>query len=370
MNKIEAASRENTNNVKADNGCCGPSSSASAPKTTERIVGFLSGLKSVWAMMALTLFGVALFDPAQFLPVTGFATGAFLSTLPYIVVAVALIAGLKAAGAENSLADIFKGREYRMIVLAAFVGGLAPFCSCEVIPFIAGLIAAGVPLSAIMAFWLSSPLIDPASLLITAGALGWDFAIAKTGFAVFIGLFGGLTVAALRQQKMLLMPGRPGSAAASCRCGPALGSDKPAWKFWPEKERRQTFWHELSANGIFLTKWLAFAYLLEALLVTYVPASLIGSIVGGQGIFPIFLSALVGAPAYLNSFAAPPLVAGLMEQGMSSGAAMAFMIAGAVSSIPAMVGVYSLVRLEVFLAYVLLGFFGAVLSGLIFLAMT
>ncbi len=65
---------------------------------------------------------------------------------------------------------------------------------------------------------------------------------------------------------------------------------------------------------------------------------------------------------------APPLVAGLMEQGMSSGAAMAFMIAGAVSCIPAMVGVFSLVRLPVFMSYVLLGLVGAILSGLVFMA--
>ena len=54
-----------------------------------------------------------------------------------------MIAMLKASGAERTLAKIFEGREYRMIVLAALFGGLAPFCSCEVVPFVAGLIAAG-----------------------------------------------------------------------------------------------------------------------------------------------------------------------------------------------------------------------------------
>lgn len=81
-----------------------------------------------------------------------------------------------------------------MIVLAALVGGLAAFCSCQVIPFIAGLLALGVPISAVMAFWLCSPLGDPASLLVTPGALGWDFAIGKTVAAVFLGLFGGFGI--------------------------------------------------------------------------------------------------------------------------------------------------------------------------------
>ena len=43
---------------------------------------------------------------------------------------------------------------------------------------------------------------------------------------------------------------------------------------------------------------------------------------------------------------------------------MAFMIAGGVSSIPAMTAVFALVKRQVFAAYIALGFTGAVLSGL------
>jgi uncharacterized membrane protein YraQ (UPF0718 family) len=45
---------------------------------------------------------------------------------------------------------------------------------------------------------------------------------------------------------------------------------------------------------------------------------------------------------------------------------MAFIVAGAVSSIPAMTAVYALVRKRVFGLYVLLGFSGAVLSGFVY----
>jgi uncharacterized membrane protein YraQ (UPF0718 family) len=101
-------------------------------------------------------------------------------------------------------------------------------------------------------------------------------------------------------------------------------------------------------------------------LVTYVPADMIARVVGGEGVGTIVISALVGMPAYLNSYVAPPLLAGLMDQGMGAGAAMAFMIAGAVSSIPAMAAVWSLVKPPVFATYLGLGFTGAVLSGLLF----
>ena len=76
------------------------------------------------------------------------------------------------------------------------------------------------------------------------------------------------------------------------------------------------------------------------------------------------LGALVGAPAYLNGFAAVPLVAGLIDQGMSNGAAMSFVIAGGVSCIPAAIAVWALVKPRVFAAYVGLAITGAILAGL------
>jgi hypothetical protein len=156
-------------------------------------------------------------------------------------------------------------------------------------------------------------------------------------------------------------------SAGGC-CGRAPFKGKPVWRIWQEEPRRDVFRSELFENALFLVKWLVLAYVLEALLITYVPSSMIAGLVGGEGIVPIATAALVGMPAYLNSYVAPPLLAGLMEQGMGPGAAMAFMVAGAVSSVPAMAAVWALVHRGVFTAYLSLGITGAILSGLIFQA--
>ncbi|MCE8553123.1 permease [Ruegeria pomeroyi] len=321
-------------------------------------------LKTPWAVAAGLIGAVALLDPAQLVAVVRFATAALAGTAPYILFAVLLLAWLKATGAEVLVARAFEGRETRMILLAALFGGLAPFCSCEVIPFIAGLLALGAPLSAVMAFWLSSPLIDPPTLLITAGALGWPFAIGKAVAAVGLGLFGGFVVRALSAGGALSDPLRS-AKTRGCGCG-APKTTAPRWRFWTEPERTRVFRAEFLGNGVFLLKWMTLAYVIEALLVTYVPAQVIAGLVGGEGVVPIATAALVGMPAYLNSYVAPPLLAGLMEQGMTAGAAMAFMVAGAVSSIPAMAAVWSLVRPSVFALYLGLGLTGAVIAGLVF----
>ncbi|PCJ85892.1 MAG: permease [Hyphomicrobiales bacterium] len=322
-------------------------------------------LSTPWTVTFLVPILVAILDPANLSMIVEFAIRALLSTLPYIVFAVALIAYLKASGAQSMIARAFQGRENKMIVMAAIFGGLAPFCSCEVIPFIAGLLALGAPLSAVMAFWLSSPLIDPPTLLITAAALGWPFAVGKAVAAVSLGLMGGVVIKYVTRAGFLNHVTRA-AQSSGCGCGPDPFDGKPVWKFWVDSTRVTSFREEAIANGLFLIRWLALAYALEAILVNYMPAEWIAGVVGGEGIGPISMAALVGMPAYLNSYVAPALVSGLMEQGMSAGAAMSFMVAGSVSSVPAMAAVWSLVRPRVFALYLGLGISGAILSGVLF----
>lgn len=320
----------------------------------------------VWLIMLAVLAAIALAAPDDLGAVLDIAIGAFAGTLPYIVLAVGLVAGLKASGAEALIARAFEGRRTRMIFAAALIGGLAPFCSCQVIPFVAGLLALGAPVPAVMAFWLSSPLMDPATFLITAGALGWPFAIGKAVTAVSIGLMGGFGMAAMMRAGAFATPLRATAPIRRCGCGPSPFSGRPVWRFWTDPARRETFAAEARDNALFLIKWMALAYLLEGAMITFVPAEAVVSVVGGEGFRPIVLGALVGMPAYLNGYAAPPLLAALIAQGMSAGAAMAFLTAGAVSCIPAMAAVWSLVRVPVFVAYVAFGLVGAVLAGVIF----
>ncbi|MEL6315970.1 MAG: permease, partial [Pseudomonadota bacterium] len=126
---------------------------------------------------------------------------------------------------------------------------------------------------------------------------------------------------------------------------------------------REVFRDTTMENAMFLLKWLALAYVIEAMMLAYIPADLIATVLGGDGLGTIILGAVVGAPAYLNGYAAVPLVDALLQQGMSNGAAMSFMIAGGVSSIPAAIAVWALVKPRVFAAYLSLAITGAVIAG-------
>lgn len=318
----------------------------------------------VWAFALALPLVIALFDPGQAVETVRFAAKAFAHTAVFITFAVLAVGYLKATGAEVLLAKAFEGREIRMIGMAALLGGLSPFCSCEVIPFIAALLAVGAPLSAVMAFWLASPLMDPAMFLITAGTLGTDFAVAKTVFAVLLGAFGGATVYLLKTAPVFQDPLKAAPAKSCCGCGPSPFKGTPVWRFWGEADRRAVFGKTVLENALFLGKWLWIAYMFEALMLAYVPAEMIATVLGGSGFQPILLGALVGAPAYLNGYAAVPLIDALLAQGMAPGAAMSFVIAGGVSSIPAAIAVWALVKSRVFAAYLGIAMVGALVSGL------
>ena len=317
----------------------------------------------IWLIILAIPALIWILDPNQLRPIVSETLSSFGHTSIFIAFAVLAVAYLKASGAATMIARVFEGNEIRMIVFAAAFGGLSPFCSCEVIPFVAALLAVGAPLSAVMAFWLASPLMDPAMFLVTAGALGFDFAIAKTAAAVLIGMGGGFAVRALADTALYANPLKEQPAKSCCGCGPSPFEGKPNWTFWSEPERTRSFRETAIENALFLSKWLLFAYLLQALMISYVPAEWISGFLGGEGARPIIIGALIGAPAYLNGYAAVPLIAGMLEQGMSPGAAMSFVIAGGISCIPAAVAVWALVKPRVFASYLLLAIIGALLAG-------
>ncbi|SFJ91239.1 permease [Celeribacter neptunius] len=332
-------------------------------QTPPRLPQLWQKLDKALLFTGLMLLAVAAFDPGNLLPTLQFTLASLWKTAPFLLFAISATAYVQASGAETLLSKAFEGREVHMIMVAAVVGGISPFCSCQVIPFIAASLAVGVPLSAVMAFWLASPLMDPAMFFVTAGELGMDFAVAKTVAAVGIGLLGGFGVKLLGGTALFADPLKEFTKPSCCATSGLRG--KPEWRFWRDDNRIATFKSSFIKNLLFLGKWMLVAYALESVMLSYLPADMIASVMGGTGLQPILIGALVGAPAYLNGFAAVPLMSGLISQGMAQGAAMSFMVAGGISCIPAAVAVWALVKPRVFAAYIGFALIGAVLAGIL-----
>ncbi len=320
----------------------------------------------LWLGILALLALLAMLVPAQAAQTLGFTLRNLAGIAPFLLLSVTLAAYAGASGADNLIARAFSGSPARMVLVAALAGALSPFCSCGVIPLIAALLSMGVPLSAVMAFWLASPIMDPSMFVLTAGVLGTEFAVAKTLAAVGIGLLGGAVTHAAVQAGWLPAPLREGVGNGGCAGAKVRQARPVAWRFWREPARVAKFRQEALKTALFLFKWLTLAFVLESLMLAYVPGEWVAGAIGGSGIGAIATATLVGVPAYLNGYAALPLAGGLMAQGMDGGVAMAFLVAGGVTSLPAAIAVHALVRRRVFALYLGLSLGGAFLSGLLF----
>lgn len=115
-----------------------------------------------------------------------------------------------------------------------------------------------------------------------------------------------------------------------------------------------------------VAQFMALAFLLEGLITLYVPGDWITAALGADNPLAILTAAVLGVPAYTTSLTALPMISGLLTQGMNPAAALAFLIAGPTTTLPAMAAVWSLVSRRVFALYVTFAMIGSVLAGYVY----
>jgi uncharacterized membrane protein YraQ (UPF0718 family) len=131
-----------------------------------------------------------------------------------------------------------------------------------------------------------------------------------------------------------------------------------------------SFWQRLLketwAATTMVAKFMLLTFFLEALITLYLPAEWTANLLGTQNRWAILFAALLGVPVYTSNMAALPLVSGLLGQGMHPAAALAFLIAGPTTTLPAMAAVWGLASRRVFALYVSFSLVGAIVLGYIF----
>jgi uncharacterized membrane protein YraQ (UPF0718 family) len=332
-----------------------------------RLAGTLTRIDRVVLAGAAIFAALLLADPGQAWASIEFTFDALLSIAIFLILSVLVAAFAKATGADGQIARLLQGHPVATITSAALFGALSPFCSCGVVPIVVALLAAGVPLAPVLAFCIASPIMDPSMFLLTGAVMGWPFAVAKTAAAAGMGLMTGFATHALADRESFASPLKAGvGGCGSCCSKPKPAAIKPiVWRFWDNPARNASFLAEARATGWFLGKWLTLAFVIESLMVAWIPGETVATWLGGEAWWAIPAAVLVGVPAYLNGYAAIPTVDALVDLGMAQGAAMAFMVAGAVTSIPAAMAVFAIAKRPVFLWYLAMGLSGSLAAGLL-----
>ncbi len=313
--------------------------------------------------ISTALWPMAIFGAASFV------TLSFVQIAPLVVPGIMLAAWIIASGADGHIAQAFEGRMVRVVFAASAIGAVTPVCGVTVLPLMVGLLTAGVPLAPVMAFWLSSPVTDPGMLATTAATLGMSFAIGKTLAAFGLGLLGGtvttLFVRAAWVQEPLRQNGIVGgliSRRGGC-CGDKL---EFRGKVWRDAGRRALFWRQMWATTRLILICLIPAFAAEYALNAVLQPEALSSYVGRETVWAIPLAVFVGAPAYVDGYAALPLTRALIDHGMSNGAALAFLVSGGVVSIWGAMAIFPVLRLVPFLLYLALAVVGSLAAGYIF----
>lgn len=143
----------------------------------------------------------------------------------------------------------------------------------------------------------------------------------------------------------------------TCGCG---NSDKQSVK--EPVTLKQFFMEVFAASKQLLIMFLGFAFI-GFFLNGLIPEAWINVLFGSGNLYSVPLAATIGIPFYINSEGSLPLVSTLIQGGMNPGAAMAFLITGAGTSLGAVTGMLTIARWRVVALVVGTLWVGAIIAG-------
>jgi len=273
------------------------------------------------------VLGLALVIP--FLPdngevLHGHAHDGFVARLFDLVLesAPALLLGFGMAGLiavflpASSVRWLSKGKPLTQAGRGVVLGLPLPVCSCGVVPLYRTLVERGAPATAAIAFLVATPEIGIDAVLLSLPLLGVEFTMTRVIAAFALALVVGVIT---------------GSFAKKIFDKPADGSCCKSIQ--EHAQNATTFRAKLrSAIGIGFFElvdrtgpWIVFGLIIAALAAPFVDESGLTSV---HPVLQVVLFAALGIPVYVCAAGATPLVAVLLLQGVSPGAALAFLLTG------------------------------------------
>ncbi len=131
----------------------------------------------------------------------------------------------------------------------------------------------------------------------------------------------------------------------------------------PRDNRLRFIFDRTLDAGLFVGKYLLLAIILEAIIVTLVPISWITFLVGQDNLQSLFAAALIGLPLPTNQIPIIPILAGLLERGIDQGAALTLLLAGPVTSLPAILALWAMFQKRLVLVFIVHSLLVAILLG-------
>ena len=312
---------------------------------------------------------------------------------------------------------------------AASAGAVIPICSCGIVPVLAGMVEAGIPLGPTMAFLIAAPMLNIPAVFMTAGILGWKLAVGRIIGTFFIAVGVGVTLSYWQRKerflrrfiKLSITPTlSPELQQFAFKVGTSLSGNSgklSTEKLAPGQEEKlyllgeagildrdkDGLWHlpqvgksgkeggtaacfvlpagEMELNfsrrlkKLIQTAWeffiqlnyyLVLAVIIAGAIKVLVPTDAVVRFVGGKNLNSVFVSALVAVLAYVCTYVEIPTALALIQKGMGGGATLAYLLGGPGLSLPSIAMLSGVFKPKVLVLYMSLSFVGCVIAGYVF----
>ncbi|MBI5787838.1 MAG: permease [Candidatus Schekmanbacteria bacterium] len=259
---------------------------------------------------------------------------------------------------------------FSAIFLAAFIGVFSPLCACGILTTVVTLVAAGLPWAPSMALLIAAPLMSPTTFFLTVNDLGIEWAVVRTIVAYSMGVFAGLLTWSMRKylddQNLFVDGGIPegdvhdadyADERLRCTCREKF-SNRVARKY---KNKFIIFWAKFLEMNWMIGKYVLVGLFVGSIVGRYMPMEFIASLFGTGDDWNILWVTLGSVPLFLHQVSGSTIVYHIktsLSGTMDNGAALAFMIGGPVTAIPAMLLLWSMFKKRVFILYMAISLLG------------
>lgn len=234
---------------------------------------------------------------------------------PGLLLALLLSGVLRALPKPLPGAWLCKGSTVSQALRGVAVGAPLPICSCGVVPLYRSLIVGGAPPAAALAFLVATPEIGVDAVLLSVPLLGPWLTAARVAAAAIVATIVGVVVGG----RLPRLPAAPRQPSAS-------GLPAASWHTRLRTLGVEGFREATDHTLPLIAAGLVLAAMLEPL----VDPRLLAQLPSG---FDVPVAGLLGIPIYVCASAATPLVAVLMHKGLSTGAAIAFLLTGPATNV-------------------------------------
>ncbi|MCK9282415.1 MAG: permease [Melioribacteraceae bacterium] len=241
-------------------------------------------------------------------------------------------------------------------ILSSLLGVVTPFCSCSAIPLFLGFIESGVPLGVTFSFLIAAPMINEVALILLFGLFGWETALLYLSTGLIIAIVSGYIIGKLKLEKYI-EPWVYNVKMGDQQFEPVAisFSDRINIGFETVKEIVGKIW-------IYILLGIAVGAGIHG----YVPENFMAGLMGKSAWWSVPAAVIIGVPMYSNAAGIIPIVQALLAKGASLGTVLAFMMSVIALSLPEIIILKKVLKIQLIFAFVGIVALGIITVGYIF----